>query len=439
MDNDAKTTNPRKESSKMADGSPLVIGKANTATAPGAETVLSRNKTAPNTVFVARNLNAGNGIRGEARTSGTGVKGTSDSGTGVHGSSNSYAGVAGDSDLAGVWGDSNPGTGVYGSSNGSVGVYGVVSGVGDGVVGDCESGRGVLGITGSGVGVDGMSDTGDGVRGNSSSTDLLHAGVAGYSYNGHAVQGIDHGDYFGVGVQGITNIGVGVAGGTYGQGDAGMFVGRVKIFGDLEVVWGKIEVKSGQKNFKIDHPLDPEGRYLVHTCVESSEMKNVYDGVVRLEDGSAWVELPAWFEALNENFRYQLTAVGAPAPRLHVAEEISDGRFKIAGGEDGMKVCWQVTGTRRDRWAAANPVEVEQEKPEAERGRYLEPGLYDQTEEQRIPIGPLAERLQAAATARRGVVEEMEVVRRRMEEKRQNIEELRRQKDQRQKAPPEPI
>jgi hypothetical protein len=80
----------------------------------------------------------------------------------------------------------------------------------------------------------------------------------------------------------------------------------------------------------------------------------------------------------------------------------SDGRFKIAGGENGMKVCWQVTGTRKDRWAAANPAEVEQAKPEAERGRYLEPGLYDQPEEQGIPIGPLAERLQAAASSRSG-------------------------------------
>jgi len=36
--------------------------------------------------------------------------------------------------------------------------------------------------------------------------------------------------------------------------------------------------------------------------------------------------------------------------------------IKIAGGEEAMKVCWQVTGTRKDAWAAANPFEVEQEK-----------------------------------------------------------------------------
>jgi hypothetical protein len=31
-----------------------------------------------------------------------------------------------------------------------------------------------------------------------------------------------------------------------------------------------------------------------------------------------------WFGALNKDFRYQLTAIGAPGPNLHIAEEISD-------------------------------------------------------------------------------------------------------------------
>jgi hypothetical protein len=153
-------------------------------------------------------------------------------------------------------------------------------------------------------------------------------------------------------------------------------------------VIGGLNVVGGNKNFKIDHPSDPENRYLLHTCVESSERKNVYDGVVRLdEDGAVWVELPEWFEDLNGDFRYQLTAVGQSAPGLHIAEEISERRFKIAGGEAEMKVSWQVTGARKDRWAQANPFEVEQEKPDEERGRFLEPGLYDAQEAQRIMRG----------------------------------------------------
>jgi hypothetical protein len=182
------------------------------------------------------------------------------------------------------------------------------------------------------------------------------------------------------------------------------------------------------KPFTIDHPLDPENKYLVHTSVESSEMKNVYDGVVRLdEDGQAWVELPEWFEALNGDFRYQLTAVGGSAPRLHVAEEISENRFKIAGGEEGMKVCWQVTGSRKDPWAEANPFEVEQEKREGERGRYLQPALYDAPEEQRVMIGPRPE-----AVEEQGIAE----LRRREEEPRPEMEELRRRMEEREEEEP---
>jgi hypothetical protein len=49
-----------------------------------------------------------------------------------------------------------------------------------------------------------------------------------------------------------------------------------------------------------------------------------------------------------------------------------------------MKVCWQVSGIRSDGWTEANPMVVEEEKPEEERGRYLDPSLYGAPEEQRI-------------------------------------------------------
>jgi hypothetical protein len=100
------------------------------------------------------------------------------------------------------------------------------------------------------------------------------------------------------------------------------------------IVAGGLDIRS-DLSFRIDHPLAPQTGTLC-TPASSSERKNVYDGVARLnEDGAAWVELPEWFDALNGDLRYQLTAIGGAAPNLHVAEEISENRFKIAGGERG--------------------------------------------------------------------------------------------------------
>lgn len=158
---------------------------------------------------------------------------------------------------------------------------------------------------------------------------------------------------------------------------AGQFNGNVDINGDLNV--------SGTKSFKIDHPLDAAKKYLYHASVESPEMKNIYDGVVVLDArGEAEVTLPAWFEALNTNFRYQLTAIGAASPDLYIAEEMSSNRFKIAGGRPNMKVCWQVTGIRQDAWAKANPLPVEQDKSAQEQGYYLHPELYGESDEKSI-------------------------------------------------------
>jgi hypothetical protein len=114
-------------------------------------------------------------------------------------------------------------------------------------------------------------------------------------------------------------------------------------------------------------------------------MKNVYDGVAVLDaKGEAVVTLPVWFEAINKDFRYQLTAIGAAAPHLHIAGEIASNQFKIAGGSPGLKVSWQVTGIRNDAWASAHRIQVEEEKPSKERGYYLQPHLHGQPPDRAI-------------------------------------------------------
>jgi hypothetical protein len=217
------------------------------------------------------------------------------------------------------------------------------------------------------------------------------------------VDGVDDGVGYGVngrsssgsyGVEGYSIMGVGLYGSSYDKenGYAAYLDGRVYISGPLQKPGG---------SFKIDHPLDPANKYLCHSFVESPDMKNVYDGLVVLDDkGEAEIELPDWFGALNKDFRYQLTAIGAPGPNLYIAEEINsdttidhssgsnnssnNNRFKIAGGTLGMKVSWQVTGIRKDPWANAHRVQVEEDKPDKERGYYIYPDLYGQSVENGI-------------------------------------------------------
>jgi hypothetical protein len=132
------------------------------------------------------------------------------------------------------------------------------------------------------------------------------------------------------------------------------------------------------KNFVIDHPLDPANKYLYHTSVESPDMKNIYDGVVTTDAaGLATIALPAYFEALNQDFRYQLTVMGTFAQAI-VKEEIADNRFTIQTDKPNVKVSWQVTGIRHDAYAKAHPVVVEIDKPASKRGRYLTPEAFGQ-------------------------------------------------------------
>jgi hypothetical protein len=255
-------------------------------------------------------------------------------------------------------------------------VDGVDDGVGYGVSGTSSkgAGNGVYGESDSfGTGVYGKSNIGAGVNGISQKG----VGVVGGSRDGFAVVGMS-----------------GNSAGLYCNSSfdyAAVLNGKVKITGNLEKAGG---------SFKIDHPLDPANKYLCHSFVESPDMKNVYDGVVVLDNkGKAEIELPNWFGILNKDFRYQLTAIGAPGPNLYIAEEISEANtkysskssnknnnssFRIAGGTSGMKVSWQVTGIRKDSWANANRIEVEDDKPDKERGYYLHPDLYGQPEEKGI-------------------------------------------------------
>jgi hypothetical protein len=309
------------EPASATDGSALIVGKANTAKATTSVTTTTGNGLEGTT-------SAGEGQVGvegidTSSTGGYGVVGLSSAGVGVAGFSEAdgkYAVAGNDTSTGGgyaLYGLSTHGTGVYGTSATLDGVLGNSTGEGSGAVVGIASGKGGIGVFAYATGPGASS-----------------VGTYTYSKSSHAL----------------------------------LADGSAEVVGTLS---------KGGGSFKIDHPLDPGGKYLYHSFVESPDMMNVYNGTVTLDGkGQATVELPEWFQALNRDYRYQLTAIGSPAPELHVSREVEDGTFSIAGGKAEQKVSWQVTGIRQDAWANANRIPVEVEKPEEDRGRYLHPELF---------------------------------------------------------------
>lgn len=175
-----------------------------------------------------------------------------------------------------------------------------------------------------------------------------------------------------VGISAGTSLPIGVFGQAATPGDA------VFANGDMTA--------TGIKPFTIDHPLDPQHKLLKHFSIESNEVLNMYRGNVVLDgNGEATVELPDYFDAININFSYNLTAIGSKAD-LYIKSEIANRRFEIAGGKPGQKVSWVVYADRNDPYVQQNPNAIlnEVQKPDGWDGKYLQPKLFGASEEQGI-------------------------------------------------------
>ena len=161
----------------------------------------------------------------------------------------------------------------------------------------------------------------------------------------------------------IVNAGCGGA----GCAAASTFNGNVQINGSLN--------GGTPSTVQIDHPLDAANKYLVHASVQSSEMMNIYTGNVTTDGaGLATVQLPDWFEAVNTDFRYQLTVIGQFAQAI-VNSKVAGHQFGIKTDKPNVEVSWQITGVRNDAYAKAHPLVVEPAKNARERGYYLHPEL----------------------------------------------------------------
>ncbi len=286
------------------------------------------------------------------------------SGTGIHAKATSTTGsnfggffeAAGDSGT-GVWGESTHSDGGYGGVFYSAGFSGVgVMGVssvnssafspsGGLFTADCETGVGVLGRANSATGIT--------IGGSFQSMSSGGTGVLAYASSSSGTP---------IALDAVCNATGGLA---------GAFTGNVTISGTIA---------KGGGSFKIDHPLDPENKYLYHSFVESPDMKNIYDGnVVTDESGYVTVKLPDYCEALNQDFRYQLTVLDESDSdwvMVKIVKKIQSNQFTIRTSSPNVEVSWLVTGIRKDAFANENRIPIEVEKEAWNKGRYLHPSAF---------------------------------------------------------------
>jgi hypothetical protein len=169
---------------------------------------------------------------------------------------------------------------------------------------------------------------------------------------------------------------------------------KLTVAGNMNVTGS---ISKGGGSFKIDHPLDPENKYLYHSFVESPDMMNIYNGVATTDDrGLAVVELPEYFEALNRDFRYQLTVVDDSENDFILAKVYrkigvdAPLQFTIRTSVPNVEVSWQVTGIRKDAWAEKNRIPNSVDKVGAEKGRYLHPEAFGKPASQSVLALPAA-------------------------------------------------
>jgi len=310
---------------------------------------------------------------------------------------NACAGTIGASGVYGLAsGATGKNYGVYGqnasTTYGASGVYGLATaatGYTYGVCGKSASSTDGCGVYGEATAGSGSSDgvyghsnstSGCGVYGEAAAASGTTCGVYGYSISTS-----------GRGVSGWATGSSGTIYGVYGYSTIQADGYAVYANGDMGA--------SGTKPFRIDHPDDPANKYLLHYAAESPEVINFYSGKATLDAaGEAVVELPHYFAKINTDPRYTLTAVGAPMPMLHVAEEIDEAAlsaganaepgeaapvcwFRIAGGVPGAKVSWEVKALRNDLWVQMRGAPVEVDKQDLEKGTYQHPELYGQPAE----------------------------------------------------------
>jgi hypothetical protein len=112
------------------------------------------------------------------------------------------------------------------------------------------------------------------------------------------------------------------------------------------------EITVSTKTFVIDHPDEPDTRYLVHTCLEGPEVGVYYRGQAQIEDGEGKVEvfLPKYVKNLivAETASAIVTPIfnGKKVRSLNVGEYSSERNSFFVYGDEPGKFNWTFTASR---------------------------------------------------------------------------------------------
>ena len=251
-----------------------------------------------------------------------------------------------------------------------------------GIHGSSNDNYGVYGTSNTSFGVFGESGSSPGIRARTYNPSS-YAVFADYSTSSTNFCGLSSGNYA-IYANGPSYLNGSLTAGYFVIGQSGVYnyvSGSLHVSNDFEA--------SGSKNFRIDHPLDPANKTLTHSCIESNERLLMYSGTVVTDgNGDATIELPSYFEALNINYRYQLTVVGEEFAQTRVSRKINNNQFSIKTDKPNIEICWEVTGDRNDAYSKAHPLVVEEDKKPEDRGKYYSPELFGQPDEMRIGYRP---------------------------------------------------
>lgn len=346
--------------------------------------VLGNASSATGATYGGLFQSASNGGRGVAGIASNGAGTTyggffsslSSQGRGVYGQATSASGTT-----YGVYGKATSpnGYGVY--SEGNFKATGSITGNGPIII----ASPGVLGIQGTTTEDDAKSIVGFAMGANSSAV----YGQAGEQVS-NGVYGVNTslgygGKFQSNGGSGALFLGVNIGG--YGNGSYGIVGESTQgLAGSGVHAIGNVTA-TGTKPFRIDHPRDPENKYLFHYASESPFPQNFYTGNVKTDArGFAWVALPSYFADINTNFKYLLTIIDESDDFIlaKVSKRIQNGRFQIRTSKPNVEVTWRIDADRNDRYVQQYRPEDEVVKPKNERGTYQQPELYNQPAEKAL-------------------------------------------------------